>query len=90
MHRKIAVGLVVLALGLGMTATPAMSAKKCKKFCKPVLVACKAECASITVKKDKRTCKHACATNYRTVTIPLCKQRVEHPDTCSPSGAFID
>ena len=89
MHRKIAVGLAALVLCLGMAATPASAAKKCKKLCKPELTACLTPCASLKG-KEKRLCKKACKTTARTVTIPLCKERVEHADTCSPSGAFID
>ena len=90
MHRKIAVGLAALVLGFGLAATPAAAAgKKCKKLCKPELTACISGCGSLTG-KDKRLCKKACKMTYKKETLPLCKERVEHADTCSPSGAFID
>lgn len=90
MHRRLAVGMAALVLGLGMLATPALAAKKCKKLCKSELTACLQECNTAATKKEKRLCKKACKVTYRKETLPLCKARPEHADTCSPSGAFVD
>jgi hypothetical protein len=91
MGRRIAFGLAAAVLALGIAATPADAAKKnCKKLCKASFTACKTdECGALTG-KEKRLCKKACKEDFKALKL-LCKERAETaPDTCSPSGAFID
>jgi len=89
MGRRIMFGMAAAVLVLGVAMSPADAAKKkCKKLCKPDFVACKTECGTLSG-AEKRACKKACKAQFKEDKA-LCKTRPEHPDTCSPSGAFID
>ena len=82
--RKLFALMAVVVLGAGLSASPALAKKKCKKLCRENIAACKAaECQSLTSgrRKCNRTCKRE--------TIELCKSRPDST-TCSPSGAFLD
>ena len=92
MVRRIAFGLAAAVLALGMAAAPA-DAKNCKKLCKtagdPTFVECKEACKPLKG-AEKRACKKACKDDYKALKL-LCKERkTTAPDTCSPSGAFLD
>ena len=92
--------LGVAALALGLAVLPAWAKKKpCPKLCKDSIKTCvtnattaancgaKTGAEAKTCKKDLRKAKKACKTNL----ITKCKAvAAEKPDTCSPSGAFLD
>lgn len=90
MARRFVIGFAAAMLALGVAAAPADAAKKkCRKLCKDSFVACKTACKELSG-AEKRACKKTCKTDHKAL-LALCKERATTaPDTCSPSGAFLD
>ena len=83
--RKLVLGVAVLAFC--MSAAPAtVLAKACPARCKVEIKTCKTACNNAGLKgMAKRKCKRACKKTF----VAACKA-ANKPDSCSPSGAFLD
>ncbi len=94
------VALLALALAASLSVTPAMAARRCRVLCRDAVQACVSDARARMVctglrghdraqcKRDLHVAIRTCKRNSGPI-LQACKAST-NPDSCSPSGAFLD